>query len=192
MAALIEAEWTKKPKYQILLLGLQGSGKTWFLQELRHMLLRGPPPSTRLPPTVGQNVLELPYERSVLHFWDLGGAPSMRSLWSQYEDDADVIAWVLDAPRFLADAPVEGESAPTYRAAVCVTLCAMAREARARRQGVVVLASQVDAPVAAQVPDVAAQIDHALHDAWADTGGDGAPPWSVAAVSASTGYVHGH
>lgn len=37
-----------------------------------------------------------------LHFWDLGGSPSVRTLWSKYYDESDAIVWVVDARHFLA------------------------------------------------------------------------------------------
>ena len=37
-----------------------------------------------------------------MHFWDLGGNPSVRTLWSKYFDESDAIVWVVDARHFVA------------------------------------------------------------------------------------------
>lgn len=37
-----------------------------------------------------------------MHFWDLGGSPSVRTLWSKYYDESDAIVWVVDARHFAA------------------------------------------------------------------------------------------
>lgn len=84
------------------------------------------------------------YKRSVLHFWDLGGAASMRVLWDEYLPDAAAVVWVLDAPRWAHDATIDGERRPTYRAAVCDALFQLAQDAAARDQPIVVVAAQLD------------------------------------------------
>lgn len=47
-------------------------------------------------------VLELMLSNMHLHFWDLGGSSSVRTLWSKYYDESDAIMWVVDARHFLA------------------------------------------------------------------------------------------
>lgn len=37
-----------------------------------------------------------------MHFWDLGGSPSVRTLWSKYYDESDAVVWVVDARHYIA------------------------------------------------------------------------------------------
>lgn len=166
-----------------------------LLTQLRHDHLQGRAPSQRLPPTVGQNVLDIPYRRAILHIWDLGGSASMRSLWDQYVPDAHVIVWVVDAPRWASKAAVPEEPGPTYRAAVTECLCPIVAEASARAQPVCVVVSQLDelAPehAASIVPEVEAHLTAEWTRRLDDTSLDGtlAPIWSFHGTSAATGYV---
>ncbi|WFD25589.1 ADP-ribosylation factor protein 3 [Malassezia nana] len=193
LVAGLYAEYTKKPKYNALLIGLKGSGKTWLLERLRHDHLLGRAPSQRLPPTVGQNVLDVPYRRFILHFWDLGGSPSMRPLWDQYLPDAHVLVWVMDAPRWLSDAAVPDEAMPTYRAAVTESLCAVVTDAAARAQPVCVVVSQLDAVAPDRGSSLVQDVEAHLIAEWTrrlqDTSLDSTlmPTWSFHGVSAATG-----
>lgn len=36
-----------------------------------------------------------------MHFWDLGGSPSVRTLWSKYYDESDAVVFAVDARDFL-------------------------------------------------------------------------------------------
>lgn len=47
------------------------------------------------------SVLELTLPTMHLHFWDLGGSPSVRTLWSKYYDESDAVVWVVDARHFV-------------------------------------------------------------------------------------------
>ncbi|SAM82949.1 related to ARL3-ADP-ribosylation factor-like protein, member of the arf-sar family in the ras superfamily [Ustilago bromivora] len=97
------AEWTKKPRYNILMVGLSGVGKSCLLEKVKSLYLkRSALPPNKITPTVGQNVLELMLSNMHLHFWDLGGSSSVRTLWSKYYDESDAIMWVVDARHFLA------------------------------------------------------------------------------------------
>jgi ADP-ribosylation factor related protein 1 len=42
-----------------------------------------PLPPGKIPPTVGLNIGRMQVNRTKLIFWDLGGASSLRSLWSK-------------------------------------------------------------------------------------------------------------
>ncbi|WFD02845.1 ADP-ribosylation factor protein 3 [Malassezia obtusa] len=201
LLAGLYAELTRKPVYNVLLVGLKGSGKTWILEKLRELYLDGSGPSARIAPTVGQNVLDVTYKRSILRLWDLGGAKSMRSLWDQYLPDAHVLVWVLDAPRWVHDS-LDDEG--PYRSAMCTALFRLVQEAAARNQPIVLVISQLDrlAPDASGpglVHASSASLQEHVHTTilkqWAlfvDEAPAAAtlnPNWNVAAVSAATGYV---
>ncbi|WFC93631.1 ADP-ribosylation factor protein 3 [Malassezia brasiliensis] len=141
LLAGLYAEVTKKPTYHVLLVGLKGAGKTWILEKFREIYCDGPGPSARIAPTVGQNVLNVQYKRSIVHFWDLGGAASMRSLWDEYLPDAHTLVWVIDAPRW-AQNSVDAEG--PYRDAVCTALFHLVQDAAARNLPILVVAAQLD------------------------------------------------
>ncbi|WFD17996.1 ADP-ribosylation factor protein 3 [Malassezia caprae] len=193
LVAGLYAEFTKKPKYNALLIGLKGSGKTWILERLRHDHLQGRAPSQRLPPTIGQNVLDIPYRRATLHLWDLGGSASMRSLWDQYLPDAHVIVWVVDAPRWASDAAVPGEPEPAYRAAMAAELCPIVAEASARAQPVCVVVTQLDELAPERATPLVQEIEASLTAEWMHRLDDTSlhctltPIWLFQGVSAATG-----
>ena len=194
-------ELTRKPTYNILLIGFNQSGKTWLLEQLRHTYLKGRAPSDRIASTVGQNVLDLPYQKSVLHFWDLGGAPSMRELWQQYLPDAHTIVWVLDGKQWALDTPVQQETATSYQTAVLDQLFPIAMDAALRGQTVLVLVNKMDAMDPQDVcedmrpPHVLEHVEATVLKHWARFMDNHAskdiitPHWSFHGVSAVTGYV---
>ncbi|KAL4400018.1 ADP-ribosylation factor protein 3 [Malassezia pachydermatis] len=186
LVAGLYAQWNKKSTYHVLLIGLQGGGKTWFQEALRHHYLQGRAPSSRLPPTVGQNVLDLPYQKRILRFWDLGGAPSMRSLWAQYMADAHVLVWVIDGPAWIHNASVENEAAPTYRDATSLAWRAVAEEAHTRGQPIVVLVTKMDDVSSASLVD---EIHASLTKTWREGHSDTTPAYALSCygVSAKTG-----
>ncbi|KAN0059923.1 ADP-ribosylation factor protein 3 [Thecaphora frezii] len=103
------AEWTKKERFNILILGLAGVGKSCLLEKIKSIYLRVPAlPPQRIAPTVGQNVFTLTLPSTHLHFWDLGGSASVRSLWASYYQESHALVFVVDARDFLdldLDAP---------------------------------------------------------------------------------------
>ena len=185
--------------YNVLLIGFQGAGKTWLLEQIRHTYLNGRVPSNRIAPTIGQNVLDLPYQKCVLHFWDLGGAYTMRKLWDQYLPDAHAIVWVLDAPLWAEDAPVQDETGGTYRESTRRSLFPIAKEAAIRGQAVVVLINKMDTlnvqhkQEEAQPGHIQEHVESYVLKEWAqfaDASDNVVTPWwSFHCVSAMAAYV---
>ncbi|UZJ54586.1 hypothetical protein CBS101457_003906 [Exobasidium rhododendri] len=92
------SSYTQKPRYNVLLLGISGSGKTAWLDKVRSKVTKtGSRSLARFQPTVGQNVLDIKLSRATLHFWDLGGEASLRRLWNRYFEEADVFVWAINA-----------------------------------------------------------------------------------------------
>lgn len=93
---------SKKDNYFVLVLGLDSSGKTTFLENIR--LTYGKRPRltqkidlTRLAPTVGLNVKTIERDGIVINFWDLGGQKELQLLWDKYYLDAHAVVWVIDS-----------------------------------------------------------------------------------------------
>ncbi|PWY97477.1 P-loop containing nucleoside triphosphate hydrolase protein [Testicularia cyperi] len=96
------AEWTKKARYNVLIVGLSGVGKSCAIEKIKSIYLKRPPlPPTKIAPTVGQNVFDLALPKLHLHFWDLGGSPSVRTLWAKYYEESHAVVWVVDARDFV-------------------------------------------------------------------------------------------
>eukprot|EP00124_Ichthyophonus_hoferi_P005685 Ihof_evm2s900 gene=Ihof_evmTU2s900 len=79
----------KKPR-RILMLGLDGSGKTTIL-----CLLQGKEASMQ--PTIGFNVECLNFNNVRLNVWDLGGQSKIRPLWVHYFEGAEGLIFVVDS-----------------------------------------------------------------------------------------------
>lgn len=88
-----------KGNYFVLILGLDNSGKTTFLEHarcnfnrnFRHVDLN------RIASTVGLNVGKIETNGVVLNFWDLGGQKELQLLWDKYFLEAHGIIWVVDS-----------------------------------------------------------------------------------------------
>ena len=67
--------WGTNKEIRILILGLDGAGKTTILYRLQ----MGEVVTTK--PTIGFNVETLKYKNITLNIWDLGGQTSIRPYW---------------------------------------------------------------------------------------------------------------
>lgn len=103
----MSAQISEKPKFNVLTLGIENSGKTAWLEKVRGQVSKtGTRPLQRITPTVGQNVINLNLSSCTLHCWDLGGQASIRSMWTRYLEDADGLVWTMDATDWLSAAEV--------------------------------------------------------------------------------------
>ena len=103
----------EKPEYSILILGIENSGKTTFLEQLKKKSGLNHKNFNKILPTMGQNVANIPIHgdnllecstaldnRSndlVLRVWDLSGQKRLRKLWSRYFDKCHAIIYILDS-----------------------------------------------------------------------------------------------
>jgi len=76
---------------RILILGLDGAGKTTILYQLQC----GEVVTTV--PTIGFNVENVTYKNVLFKVWDLGGQTSIRPYWRCYYQDTDAIIYVIDS-----------------------------------------------------------------------------------------------
>jgi ADP-ribosylation factor-like protein 1 len=89
-SSLFSSLWTKEP-VRILILGLDGAGKTTIL----YRLALGDVVSTV--PTVGFNVETCEYKNVSLAVWDLGGQTAIRPFWRCYTEGAQGVIFVVDS-----------------------------------------------------------------------------------------------
>jgi GTPase SAR1 family protein len=76
---------------RILILGLDGAGKTTILYRLQ----AGEVVTTI--PTIGFNVETVTYKNLKFQVWDLGGQTSIRPYWRCYYTNTDAIIYVVDS-----------------------------------------------------------------------------------------------
>jgi len=102
MFSLIYGLWEylfHKGNYFVLILGLDNSGKTTFLEHSRCNFNKNYKQIdlNRIASTVGLNVGKIEASGIVLNFWDLGGQKELQLLWDKYFLDAHGIIWVVDS-----------------------------------------------------------------------------------------------
>ncbi|KAK9460443.1 ADP-ribosylation factor family-domain-containing protein [Lipomyces oligophaga] len=83
--------WGGDKEIRILILGLDGAGKTTILYRLQI----GEVITTV--PTIGFNVETLTYKNLKFNVWDLGGQTSIRPYWRCYYSDTAAVIFVVDA-----------------------------------------------------------------------------------------------
>ncbi|EGB08071.1 GTPase [Aureococcus anophagefferens] len=86
---LLDAFYNKK--LEVVLVGLENSGKTTLL----NVLAAGRPVETC--PTIGLNVKLVRKGGVQMKCWDIGGQAQYRSEWGRYTRGCDVIIYVVDA-----------------------------------------------------------------------------------------------
>jgi len=80
-----------RKKTQLLILGLDGSGKTTLMYQLK----LGQVVSTV--PTIGYNYDVVSYHNMVMHVWDVGGNERLRELWHHHYAKATGVIYVIDS-----------------------------------------------------------------------------------------------
>jgi len=76
---------------KIVMLGLDGSGKTTILNQMK---LRE---YISTIPTIGFNVETVEYKKLKMTIWDLAGQAKLRRLWKHYFQGSDAIIFVIDS-----------------------------------------------------------------------------------------------
>ena len=121
---------------RILILGLDGAGKTTILYRLQV----GEVVTTI--PTIGFNVEQVTYKNLKFQVWDLGGQTSIRPYWRCYYSSTDAIIYVVDS----SDKDRIGISKQE--------LVSMLEEEELKKAVLVVLANKQDLETAMSVTDV--------------------------------------
>ncbi|KAI8910194.1 ADP-ribosylation factor family-domain-containing protein [Gorgonomyces haynaldii] len=89
-SSLFSRLWGSK-EVRILILGLDGAGKTTILYRLQI----GEVVTTI--PTIGFNVETVTYKNIKFQVWDLGGQTSIRPYWRCYYANTDAVIYVIDS-----------------------------------------------------------------------------------------------
>ncbi|KAJ2764034.1 ADP-ribosylation factor protein 3 [Coemansia nantahalensis] len=89
---------TRVDEYNVLVLGLDGAGKTTVLEKVKQLAtgVSGMAPD-KIRPTVGVNIAKVHRERCVMRFMDLGGHSDLRGIWDSYFADCHAVAFVVDS-----------------------------------------------------------------------------------------------
>ncbi|RMZ76064.1 hypothetical protein DV737_g4988, partial [Chaetothyriales sp. CBS 132003] len=113
LARSLYLQWTSKPEYSIILLGLDNAGKTTLMSQIKTIFnttassedaalgAKGDlaPSSTagNTVPTVGQNVATIDLPDMYIKIWDVGGQLTLRRLWTSYYKSAHAVVFVVDS-----------------------------------------------------------------------------------------------
>ncbi|KAF8197909.1 P-loop containing nucleoside triphosphate hydrolase protein [Pholiota molesta] len=89
---------TRKEEFSVIIIGLDGAGKTTFLEKIKTLYNDVPGLSPdKIGPTVGQNTGTIVLPSTILQFWDLGGQRGIRNIWYRYYGDCHAVVYVIDA-----------------------------------------------------------------------------------------------
>jgi small GTP-binding protein len=95
MGGLFTRVWSKVFKSgkdtRILLVGLDGAGKTTIMYKLKMN------ETVNTTPTVGFNVESMTYKNLCISMWDVGGQHKIRVLWHHYYFGTNAIIYVVDS-----------------------------------------------------------------------------------------------
>ena len=87
------AKLFKKKEYNILIIGLQNSGKSTIVQRL----LKKDDPMEPTIPTIGSQVKEYSFQKLKFVLWDVGGQKDLRNTWKHYFVGTHAIIYVVDS-----------------------------------------------------------------------------------------------
>ncbi|KAJ4461554.1 putative ADP-ribosylation factor-related protein 1 [Paratrimastix pyriformis] len=111
VSGLLRIAWKRfcsPEEFNVLLVGPGGVGKTHILEKAKELYAPqqniSPKDAIPLPmfrpslivPTRGLNTSKIVADRARITFWDLGGDPSLRSIWASYFPTAHAVIYVFD------------------------------------------------------------------------------------------------
>ncbi|MBN3275515.1 ARL15 protein, partial [Polyodon spathula] len=80
-----------RPEYDVVCIGLTGSGKTSLLSRL---CSEG---TETVVPTTGFSIKAVPFQNAILNVKELGGADNIKKYWSRYYQGSQGVIFVLDS-----------------------------------------------------------------------------------------------
>ena len=86
-----------RPAHCVLMVGLDGAGKTTTLQSLARGMSACEKPQLNTLPTLSYSVDELKWRRERLLVWDVGGQDKLRNLWRHFYSHVSCLVFVLDS-----------------------------------------------------------------------------------------------
>uniref|UniRef100_A0A6B2LKH5 ADP-ribosylation factor n=1 Tax=Arcella intermedia TaxID=1963864 RepID=A0A6B2LKH5_9EUKA len=125
---------------RILMLGLDGAGKSTILYKLKLGEVR------HLTPTIGFNVESINYKNIKFTVWDIAGQARIRKLWHHYYENAKGLIFVLDSN----DVPRISEAAKE--------LSILMSEPELSEIPVLIFANKQDLPYAVDIRQLAEQL----------------------------------
>lgn len=86
----------RKDELKLLVIGVDGAGKSTYVEQLKHMYAGKGMPLEKITPTIGLNIARLDILGANVLLWDLGGKPALRSMWATYFPQAHGVILVVD------------------------------------------------------------------------------------------------
>ncbi|XP_064410559.1 ADP-ribosylation factor-like protein 15 isoform X3 [Latimeria chalumnae] len=80
-----------RPEFDVVCIGLMGSGKTSLLSQLCSES------TENILPTTGFSIKAVPFQNAILNVKELGGADNIRKYWSRYYQGSQGVIFVLDS-----------------------------------------------------------------------------------------------
>jgi len=93
MLGAIRSKFLGRQECRVIVIGLDGSGKTTIVHRLKH----GKLDDSEIIPTIGFKVECVEYRKMIFSLWDLGGGLDARSFWRFYYPDTQAIIFVVDS-----------------------------------------------------------------------------------------------
>ncbi|KAA3675282.1 ADP-ribosylation factor related protein 1 [Paragonimus westermani] len=102
MYTLLRGFWSylsQRDEYSVLILGLDGAGKTTYLEQAKINFVPNyrSLPLQKITTTVGLNIGQFVIGGVRLKFWDLGGQEELQSLWDKYYSESHGVIYVIDS-----------------------------------------------------------------------------------------------
>ncbi|XP_068857422.1 ADP-ribosylation factor-like protein 15 isoform X4 [Aphelocoma coerulescens] len=129
-----------RPEYDLVCIGLSGSGKTSLLSQL---CSESP---ENIVSTTGFSIKAVPFQNAILNVKELGGADNIRKYWSRYYQGSQGVIFVLDSASSEDD--LETARNELHSALQHPQLCTLP---------FLILANHQDKPAARSVQEVASQ-----------------------------------
>ena len=93
MLGAIRAKFLGRDECRVIVVGLEGSGKTTIVYRLKHGKLT----DSEIIPTIGFNCECVEYHKMIFSLWDLGGSQDFRAFWRLYFKGTQAIIFVIDS-----------------------------------------------------------------------------------------------
>ncbi|GMM34556.1 Arf family GTPase [Saccharomycopsis crataegensis] len=91
LLSIIRKQKLKEHELRVLVLGLDGGGKTSVVTKILHE------DTSQIAPTMGFNISTIHHSNFTLNVWDIGGQSTIRAFWDNYFMNCDCLVWCIDA-----------------------------------------------------------------------------------------------